>query len=132
VFLCGPKHFIREMHDGLVAAGISPLRIRYEAFGPSTLLPAREVPVDPAARFLVTFARSKVEAVWVPSSGTLLRLAEDAGVSPRFGCRSGSCGLCRTALVEGRVKYVEPVDEPGGGDVFPCCAIPETDCRLDL
>ena len=41
VFLCGPGDFIRQMHDGLVEAGISPLNIRYEAFGPSTLLPAR-------------------------------------------------------------------------------------------
>ena len=42
VFLCGPGDFIRQMHDGLAAAGVNPLAIRYEAFGPSTLLPARE------------------------------------------------------------------------------------------
>ena len=62
----------------------------------------------------------------------LPEVAEAAGVSPTFGCRAGSCGLCRTALTEGRVSYVEPIDEPGNGFVFPCCAIPETNCRLDL
>ena len=133
VFLCGPGEFIRQMHDGLVEAGIDTQRIRYESFGPSTLLPARgEVASDPAARFTVSFARSRAESIWAPSSGTLLNLAEAAGLSPAFGCRSGSCGLCRTAIIEGRVTYVEPVDEPESGYVLPCCAVPETNCRLDL
>ena len=93
VFLCGPGDFIRQMHDGLAEAGVNPLCIRYEAFGPSTLSPARSVvAADPAATFTVSFTRSDVAAVWTPSSGTLLNLAEAAGVSPTFGCRSGSCG----------------------------------------
>ena len=133
VFLCGPGDFIRQMHDGLAEAGVNLLSIRYEAFGPSTLSPARSVVAgDPAATFTVSFTRSDMAAVWTPSSGTLLNLAEAAGVSPTFGCRSGSCGLCRTAITEGRVSYTEPVDEPDDGFVLPCCAIPETDCRLDL
>ena len=133
VFLCGPGGFIRHMHDGLAAAGINPLCIRYEAFGPSTLLPPRgDVAADPAAKFNVTFTRSNMEAVWTPASGTLLNLAEAAGISPTFGCRAGSCGLCRTALSEGRVGYVEPIDEPETGYVYPCCAIPETNCRLEM
>jgi uncharacterized protein len=133
VFLCGPGDFISQMHDGLAAAGVNPLGIRYEAFGPSTLLPAPSiVAADPAASFKVAFARSGMDAVWTPSSGTLLNLAEAAGVSPTFGCRAGSCGLCRTAISAGRVSYVEPIDEPERGYVYPCCAIPETDCRLDL
>jgi MOSC domain-containing protein YiiM/ferredoxin-NADP reductase len=133
VFLCGPGEFIRQMHDGLAASGVNPLGIRYEAFGPSTLLPAKAAAAaDPAATFTVTFARSNMDVVWTPASGTLLNLAEAAGVSPTFGCRAGSCGLCRTALSAGRVSYVEPIDEPENGYVYPCCAIPETNCRLDL
>jgi MOSC domain-containing protein YiiM/ferredoxin-NADP reductase len=133
VFLCGPGEFMRQMHDGLAEAGVNPLCIRYEAFGPSTLLPAKGVaPVDPTTKFEVTFTRSNMDVVWTPSSGTLLNLAEAAGVSPTFGCRAGSCGLCRTALTEGRVSYVEPIDEPEDGYVFPCCAVPQTNCRLDL
>jgi MOSC domain-containing protein YiiM/ferredoxin-NADP reductase len=133
IFLCGPGEFISSMHDGLLAAGINPLCIRYEAFGPSTLLPARsDIAAGPAAKCTVTFARSNMEAVWTPESGTLLNLAEAAGVSPTFGCRAGSCGLCRTKIAAGKVSYVEPIDEPETGYVYPCCAIPETDCRLDM
>jgi MOSC domain-containing protein YiiM/ferredoxin-NADP reductase len=132
VFLCGPGDFIRQMHDGLVEAGVSPLNIRYESFGPSTLSPARNVPADPQATFKVAFTRSHMDTVWTPTSGTLLNLAEAAGVSPVFGCRAGSCGLCRIAISEGSVSYVEPIDEPEAGYVLPCCAIPQTDCRLDL
>ena len=132
IFLCGPGGFIRQMHDDLTQAGISPLAIRYEAFGPSTLLPARDVATDPAAKFTVSFSRSNMDIVWTPASGTLLNLAEAAGISPTFGCRAGSCGLCRTAIGEGRVSYVEPIDEPEAGYVYPCCAIPQADCRLDM
>ena len=132
VFLCGPGDFIRQMHDGLVEAGVNPLHIRYEAFGPSTLLPARAVPGDPLAAFKIAFTRSHMEVVWTPASGTLLNLAEAAGVSPVFGCRAGSCGLCRIAISEGSVSYVEPIDEPEAGYVLPCCTIPQSDCRLDL
>jgi MOSC domain-containing protein YiiM/ferredoxin-NADP reductase len=133
IFLCGPGEFIRQMHDGLVEAGVSPLNIRHESFGPSTLLPVRgALSADPAMSFTVSFARSRMETVWSPSSGTLLNLAEAAGVSPAFGCRAGSCGLCRTAISEGSVSYIEPIDEPDAGYVLPCCAIPQTDCRLDL
>lgn len=132
VFLCGPGDFIRQMHDGLVEAGVSPLHIRFEAFGPSTLVPARHMPADPQTTFKVAFTRSHMDTVWTPASGTLLNLAEAAGVSPIFGCRAGSCGLCRIAISEGSVSYVEPIDEPEAGYVLPCCAIPQTDCRLDL
>lgn len=132
IFLCGPGDFIRDMHDGLGEAGVSPLNIRHEAFGPSTLLPARAIATDPAAHFTVSFTRSRMDVVWSPTAGTLLNLAEAAGVSPVFGCRAGSCGLCRIAIAEGSVSYVEPIDEPEAGYVLPCCAIPETDCRLDL
>jgi MOSC domain-containing protein YiiM/ferredoxin-NADP reductase len=132
VFLCGPGEFIRQMHDGLVEAGVSPVNIRYEAFGPSTLLPARTMPADPQAAFKVAFTRSHMDVVWTPASGTLLNLAEAAGVSPVFGCRAGSCGLCRIAISEGSVSYVEPIDEPEAGYVLPCCAIPQSECRLDL
>jgi MOSC domain-containing protein YiiM/ferredoxin-NADP reductase len=133
VFLCGPGDFIRQMHDGLAAAAVNPLCIRYEAFGPSTLVPVRgDTTADPAAKFNVAFTRSNMDAVWTPASGTLLNLAEAAGVSPTFGCRAGSCGLCRTRIAEGKVSYVEPIDEPDAGYVYPCCAVPQTDCRLDM
>ncbi len=132
VFLCGPGEFIRQIYDGLVEAGVNPLQIRYEAFGPSTLLPARAVSGDPQAAFKVAFTRSQMDVVWTPASGTLLNLAEAAGVSPVFGCRAGSCGLCRIAISEGDVSYVEPIDEPEAGYVLPCCTIPQSDCRLDL
>jgi ferredoxin-NADP reductase len=132
VFLCGPGKFIRQMHDGLVERGVNTQCIRSESFGPSSLLPARALAADPDTTIAVSFTRSDVQAFWSPTSGTLLNLAEAAGVSPAFGCRSGACGLCRTQISEGRVSYLEPIDEPDDGYVLPCCAIPETNCRLDL
>ncbi|MFE2584338.1 globin domain-containing protein [Streptomyces sp. NPDC059378] len=39
VFLCGPLPFMRDVRGRLLAAGVSPRRIRYEVFGPDLWLP---------------------------------------------------------------------------------------------
>ncbi|MFB7242016.1 hemin transporter [Streptomyces populi] len=39
VFLCGPLPFMRDVRGQLLAAGVSPRRIRYEVFGPDLWLP---------------------------------------------------------------------------------------------
>ncbi|MFP5480080.1 MAG: 2Fe-2S iron-sulfur cluster-binding protein [Alphaproteobacteria bacterium] len=96
-----------------------------------------DLPGTPAAppksddRPRVVFARSGREAAW--TGGTLLELAEAAGLEPEFSCRSGICNTCRTGLREGRVSYVEqPLTQPGPGKVLLCCSQPEGRVVLDL
>lgn len=74
---------------------------------------------------LVTFAGSGVAAPWTGSAGSLLELAEDAGLTPDFSCRSGICNTCKCELLAGEVEYVEePLDPPGPGEVLLCCSRP--------
>ncbi|MFZ1414824.1 MAG: pyridoxamine 5'-phosphate oxidase family protein [Defluviicoccus sp.] len=133
-YLCGPAGFMQSLYDGLIALGIRADRIHYESFGPATVLahdppPASAVPmaaiaVGPVA---VRFAASQVEAEWTADKGTLLELAEAAGLSPNFGCRAGICGTCATRLSCGAVDYVEePVGPRGEGEVLICCATPRS------
>jgi ferredoxin len=73
----------------------------------------------------VVFAKSGNEALWNPASGSLLAFAEAHGLSPEFGCRGGSCGTCRTRVVEGAVAYpVEPEFKAAAGEALICCAVP--------
>ena len=39
----------------------------------------------------------------VPTGGTILEAALDAGVGYPFGCQSGNCGACKSHLVKGEV-----------------------------
>jgi len=73
----------------------------------------------------VTFARSGISAIWDRSCGTLLELAEELGLTPRYGCRSGMCGACAVPIVTGEVQYARPtLAEPQPGTALLCKAVP--------
>lgn len=131
-YLCGPPAFTQALYDGLRAHSVGDRRIHAEAFGPSSLkrtpdagaaLPVRPPPSTTPVP--VAFMDSLKEARWTPDSGTLLELAEARGLEPEFSCRKGTCGTCRTTLLEGAVTYVrEPTASVGAGEVLICCAVP--------
>lgn len=82
---------------------------------------------------VVTFAKTGTEAIWDDPNMTLLELAEAQGLTPRFMCRSGLCGRCRTNLLEGEVHYPEPpLAKTKDGQVLICCSRPAKDVTLDL
>ena len=120
---------MQSLYDGPTGLGIRDERIHYEASGPATVLkrdakaklpPAKASPVDgPVA---VSFARSDIRADWSPDQGTLLELAEAAGLQPDFACRSGTCA---TRITCGAVDYLEEPTAPHGDDeVLIRCATP--------
>ena len=113
-YLCGPATFIEWLYRGLVELGVEEDRIHFEAFARSPRLKSHS-PVR------VRFEESGLESTW--TSGTLLELAEDAGLQPSFGCRSGSCGACLVGLKSGKVSYREASMDPGQG-VLLCSAEP--------
>ena len=132
-YLCGPSLFMNSLYSGLTGMGVPPERIHYESFGPGTVLkpeiPKRSIePIDQASALSVRvrFVRSEIEAAWQPGDGTLLELAEEAGLAPAFGCRSGICGSCRTRIISGAVDYLEePLAPHGHDEVLLCCSIPQ-------
>jgi len=131
-YMCGPAAFMQALYDGLTELGVRSERIHYESFGPATVLtsaaqsdpaPARhdvsDTPVD------VRFSSTGVVAEWSRDKGTLLDLAEEAGLAPAFSCRSGICGTCATRIKCGAVDYIEEPTAPHGDDeVLICCATP--------
>lgn len=128
-YLCGPSEFMNSLYSGLTGTGVHPERIHYESFGPGTVLKP-ELPRKPsedrsASAVHVKFARSGIETAWSRDDGTLLELAEEAGLAPPFGCRSGICGTCKTRIVRGAVDYLdEPLADRGEGEILLCCSVP--------
>ncbi len=133
-YLCGPPPFMQSLYDGLIELGVRGERIHYESFGPATVLkhdaeskqpPAKGQPVD--GPVTVRFADADVEVDWLPDKGTLLELAEAAGLAPQFACRSGICGTCATRIKCGTVDYLEEPSAPHADDeVLICCATPRS------
>lgn len=131
--LCGPAAFTQGLYDGLRELRIPDDRIHAEAFGPSTLVrkldpdPSLRPALAPAAKepVHVVFARAGKEARWEPGSGSLLDLAERNGLAPEFSCRGGTCGTCRTRVLDGQVTHVvrhSAATDSGTGLI--CCAVP--------
>jgi hypothetical protein len=142
-YLCGPPPFMQALYDGLRGLNIADGRIHAETFGPASLrrrpdrddgVPAAAPSAEPVA---VLFSRSGSDAEWKPGSGSLLELAEANGLQPEFSCRNGSCGTCRTRILEGEVAYAtSPTASVGGDEALICCAMPAAGkgakLRLDL
>lgn len=134
-YMCGPTGFMQEIYDGLRNLSIADARIHAESFGPAALQRKREeIPNTRPARSPsahstpVAFVRSGKEARWSPDSGSLLDLAEARGLSPEFGCRGGSCGTCRTRVVEGAVAYlVTPEFKVTDDEALICCSVPASE-----
>lgn len=138
-YVCGPALFIQALHSGLRSLNIADERIHYEFFGQGSAL-QRERPsgfdsvtTSPdSGPVSVSFARSGINAVWNPSNGSLLDLAEAGGLRPNYSCRSGICQTCTTKLVSGRVAYLEPpMAAPREGEVLLCCAYPRPQTSVD-
>jgi ferredoxin len=123
---------MQGLYDGLRGLNIADKRIHAEAFGPASL--ARTLDADSAdlkirapatAPVPIAFTASGKEARWTPESGSLLELAESRGLQPAFSCRGGSCGSCRTRIVEGQVAYkTRPSFKVGEDEALICCAVP--------
>ncbi|EKS9800372.1 pyridoxamine 5'-phosphate oxidase family protein [Burkholderia cepacia] len=121
-YLCGPSAFMRDLYDGLRALNVPDERIRFEAFGPSSVArSATRAAAMPAAvaSVPVVFRRTGREAAWTPADGTLLEFAEGQRVDVPSECRSGSCGTCATRVLSGAVDYEQAPD----ATVEPGCAL---------
>lgn len=146
-YLCGPPGFMKAVYGSLLTLGVPKSRIKYEFFGPATILepnaPAVETQSAPASQPTgssdtggaeIVFVRSGKTASWDDFPGTLLDFAEQQGLSPEFSCRAGICNSCECDLLEGSVRYDEqPLDTPAEGKVLICLARPAgRHLRLDL
>jgi len=69
---------------------------------------------------------------------TVLQAALEAGLQYPHDCRRGSCGKCRTRLVEGEIKeqtdfsYTLSDEEMNEGFILACAALPKTPLILEV
>jgi ferredoxin-NADP reductase/phenylpropionate dioxygenase-like ring-hydroxylating dioxygenase large terminal subunit len=131
-YLCGPAGFMNSLYSGLLGLGVRPERIHFESFGVGTVLKpeiprgtAQHVDGSESTSLRVRFAKSMIDATWSPDNGTLLEFAEEVGLAPAFGCRSGICGTCKTKIESGAVRYLEePLADRDDGEILLCCSVP--------
>ncbi len=141
VMMCGPDPMMNGVRKMLVGMGIPDAEITQEEFistppvrvAPGQPDPAEELPEGVTAS--LSFQKSGVTAEQPPEL-TVLEVAEEAGVTIPFECRSGICGQCKTRLISGKVKMdvqdaLTPHDR-SKGLILACQAHATRDCVFDV
>ena len=129
-YYCGPGGMMEALTSGLKAWGVPESHLHFEAFGPLSV--KRAHPAGALVRHQVTFRKTGTARPWDDSCGTLLDLAEQAGIAIASGCRTGNCGTCIVAMHEGEVTYVQPPgSKPEPRTCLACIAQPAGNLVLD-
>ena len=105
-----------------------------DAWAVEKIIPlAKETAADTSVKQTVHFSRSNLTVDWANDSISLLKLAEQQGLTPDYSCRSGICNSCKSPLLEGEVKYfVQPLEQPRADEVLLCCSRPLGRVVIDL
>lgn len=122
--VCGPLPMLEAAEQ--IWAGDLAGQLLIERFRPKPL----EIPDDVTGT--VTFSKSQVRT---DNDGrTLLEQAEDAGLSPEFGCRMGVCHTCDVPKLHGATRDVrnDELDTGERDKIQPCVAVALGDVDLHL
>ena len=130
-YLCGPQEMYHSLHDGLIAGGVTSERYHQEIPGE---LHSPDYATAPAEQYPLTIQTDSGSiTVTANAKESVLVALERAGLSPRAYCRSGSCGFCRSRLLEGQV-WTDPIraKPPENGVFHPCCSFPRSALTVAL
>ncbi|MGO8904535.1 MAG: ferredoxin reductase [Solirubrobacteraceae bacterium] len=126
VYVCGPSGLI-EGTRALWAREGREEHVHSESFlGPRL----SALPGEPGGNVSFTASGVQVSA----SGATLLEQAEQAGLSPAYGCRMGICHTCTRRKLGGRVRNVNSGELSSFEDeeIQLCVSVPAGDVELDL
>lgn len=123
LYLCGPQTFSQQWQQQAKTLGI--LQVRQESFGSLNAADGEAVTVS---------ARQHGRLVMLKSQGNLLQSLEQAGLSPRYGCRRGICMqcLCQKSAGVVRNELTGQISGAGAGLVQLCISTALTTLELQL
>lgn len=126
-YLCGPAPMLIAATGDLQARGVPGWEIFSERF----LTPKQELRIPENARYTVRFTRTGRELTWTETDGTVLELAEKAGVPLPSGCRVGQCESCLCTVRSGAARHYVDTAHLDDDAVLTCQAIPASDLEID-
>ena len=104
IYICGPQPMIEVTTDALLALGVSPDRIKFELFTPSSPLPiagAADVVSETAGALVEVVLDGARRNFKMLSGQMLLDAATQSGLELPYSCANGMCATCRCKLVSG-------------------------------
>lgn len=132
VHLCGPPPMIEAVKQMLDELEVPQENVYTEIFAGKLPVPKTLTTIAPETvgkTVVATFARSRKTAVLSPDK-TILEASEEAGVNIDYSCRVGTCGICKTKLLSGKVTMdVEEAlsDEDKAANIILACQAKATE-----
>ncbi len=139
-FVCGPQALYDYAASSLAKINVPKRRIRFEVFGQARNIETfPDFPEEAANKtFKIKVMRGIHEDV-IPAKSTesILVALERAGIAIENSCRSGSCGFCRTRVLEGEVYVCKINDGRRAADkefgyVHACSTYPVSDLTIRI
>lgn len=96
IYCCGPRGLMEAVRD--MTGHWSSAAVHFEDFGAAKARPEDNTP------FVVRLAKSG-ESYEVPVDKSILEVLREAGKTLPSSCESGTCGTCRTRLIEGEADH---------------------------
>ena len=138
VHVCGPPAMMEATKSMLTEVGVTPDRLKTEAFGavkPPVADPGTSAkPTVPATGPLVTFSKNDKVAK-IRTDQTILELSEELGIGIEFSCRVGTCGVCKVKMTAGEVDMAvdDALDDEDkeNGIILACQAKPKAEITVE-
>lgn len=103
IYCCGPRGLMEAVRD--MAGHWSPANVHFESFTQGGAAAPDDQP------FTVKLASTQ-QTFEIPVGKSILAVLREAGCNVRASCESGTCGTCRTGLLEGEADHRDMVLMP--------------------
>lgn len=126
IYCCGPRSLMEAVRD--MSGHWSPANVHFESFNEGGAAKEDDKP------FKVKLSRSGGEFE-VPVGKSILSALREHGGNCASSCESGTCGTCRTVLIEGEADHRDMVllPEEMGSQIMICVSRAKSDALvLDL
>lgn len=128
-FICGPEGLYTFENEELKAYNLPKKNIRFDAYAPYLKLPRKET-YD-----MTVIQKEKVLFLTCHSNETILMALERQGVLVKNKCRVGTCGLCRSQLLNGEVVMSNDkrrIADAKYNYIHPCVTYPRSNITIKI
>lgn len=98
VYACGPGGLLNAIESHMSSWPAASLKL--ERFVPKDA----QIPAGSDRPFEIDLSLSKIQLT-VPANKSILDVVEEAGITPPYSCREGTCGTCETLITAGQADH---------------------------
>ena len=127
-YFCGPQAMSRQYTEDLLEQGVDAQRLHAELFGVPSAASGG------AVKQALVIQQGQVIALEAAAGVPLLQVAEQHGLTPRFGCRIGVCFQCVCQKTSGQVMDIRTGKISGDGpeQIQLCVSAAHSDLQIEL